>query len=400
MALRRPHQKSRHGCRTCKRRRVKCDEARPICSNCEHRKETCDYDTDSSLIWASNRKLRRRGQRRTESLEPSLLDQSTSASATFDLLNRFGADDDPTVPSITLNMNQLELILQWNNDTHRFFTRNEETRHIWRDLIIEEAFNTPFLMHGVLAVSALQLSLSKAEHQRAFWLGIAAAHKGQALPPFLANFSDINAANAKAMLGFASLVVAFAFGSALTGRSDPEKPSLDALNDAFILCRGVQEITSTASPFLRESNFAPLFDLSRPVVNIPSSTTEALDRLASMNTTSWLGEQHDTATYTRVIQALRDLLPYTYLEPTSMTLAAGWAIRSPPAYLNNLQNREPFALVIHAHYCAFLHIARENCFIQFWGSAVLRDIWHILDSNWKQHIEWPINEVFGPGHIL
>ncbi|KAI9037554.1 Zn(II)2Cys6 transcription factor [Aspergillus affinis] len=377
-----------------------CDEARPLCSNCENRKETCDYDTDSSLIWATERKLRRRGQRQTESLEPGLPDRYDTTTAPFDILNRFGVDNDPTVASTALNMNQLELIVQWNKDTHRFFTRNEETKHIWRDLIVEEAFHTPFLMHGVLAVSALQFSLSRPEQQKAFWLGIAAAHKGQALQPFLASFSDINASNAKAMLGFASLVVAFAFGSALTGRSDPEKPSLSALNDVFVLCRGVQEITSTASAFLRESTFAPLFDISRPVVNIPHATTEALNHLANMNSASWLGEHHDTATYARVIQALKDLLPYAYLEPTSMTLAVGWAIRSLPAYLENVQKWEPFALVVHAHYCAFLHMARENCFIQSWGSAVLRDIWHILDSNWKEHISWPVNQVFGPGDVL
>ncbi|PLB46244.1 Zn(II)2Cys6 transcription factor [Aspergillus steynii IBT 23096] len=400
MALRRPHQKSRHGCKTCKRRRVKCDEARPTCSNCQHRKETCDYDTESSLIWAGDRKLRRRNQRRTETPEPSPPVQSSSTSATFDLLNRFGAGNDPTVSSTTLNMNQLELIIQWTNNTHRFFTRNGETSHVWKDLIVEEAFHAPFLMHGVLAVSALQLSLSRPEQQKAFWLGIATAHKGHALPPFLANFSDINSSNAKAMFGFAGLVVAFAFGSALTGGSDADKPSLGALNDAFILCRGVQEITKAASQFLRESTFAPLLNPSHPTITIPHSTTEALDHLENMNSTAWLGEQHDIETYARVIKALRDLAPYTYIQPTSMTLAVGWAIRSPAPYLDYLQIQEPFALVVHAHYCAFLHFARENCFIQSWGSAVLRDIWHILDSTWKEHIDWPINQVFGQEGVL
>lgn len=296
-------------------------------------------------------------------------------------------------------MNQLELILQWTNDTHRFFIRSEETRHIWRDLIVEEAFQAPFLMHGVLAVSALQLSLSRPE-QQAFWLGIATAHKGQALPPFLASFADINTSNAKAMLGFAGLVVAFAFGSALTDGPDADKPSLGALNDAFGLCKGVQEITNSASQFLRESTFAPLLNPAHPSVVIPHSTTEALDYLENMNSSAWLGKHYDAETYARSIKALRDLTPYTYMQPTSMTLAAGWAIRSPAPYLDYLQNHEPFALVVHAHYCVFLHYARENCFIQSWGSAVLRDIWHILDSTWKEHIRWPINEVFGQEAVL
>lgn len=40
---RRPHSKSRHGCTTCKRRRVKCDETHPICKNCQHLDLQCSY---------------------------------------------------------------------------------------------------------------------------------------------------------------------------------------------------------------------------------------------------------------------------------------------------------------------------------------------------------------------
>ncbi|CAK9435750.1 uncharacterized protein LODBEIA_P04540 [Lodderomyces beijingensis] len=37
------HQKSRHGCSTCKRRRVKCDEQKPLCRNCIKLKLDCGY---------------------------------------------------------------------------------------------------------------------------------------------------------------------------------------------------------------------------------------------------------------------------------------------------------------------------------------------------------------------
>lgn len=39
----RPHRKSRLGCRNCKARKVKCDEAKPTCRNCSLRKDTCNY---------------------------------------------------------------------------------------------------------------------------------------------------------------------------------------------------------------------------------------------------------------------------------------------------------------------------------------------------------------------
>ncbi|EMD87871.1 hypothetical protein COCC4DRAFT_143370 [Bipolaris maydis ATCC 48331] len=38
-----PHSKSRGGCLTCKRKKIKCDEARPKCRYCQQRKFDCEY---------------------------------------------------------------------------------------------------------------------------------------------------------------------------------------------------------------------------------------------------------------------------------------------------------------------------------------------------------------------
>ncbi|KAB8262166.1 hypothetical protein BDV32DRAFT_120648 [Aspergillus pseudonomiae] len=400
MPIRRPHRKSRHGCKACKRRRVKCDEVRPTCSNCKQRQEDCDYGTDTPYIWATEGSVPRRRVR--SRVKTSSHDQDTavsSADTSFDLLDRFGTNDTTVNPSPGLEMNQLKLIVQWQRDTCRVLARNEKTKHVWGVLLVDEALNTPFLMHGILAVSALHLSLSEDEPQKSFWLGLATAHKSQALPQFLENLHSVDAANAKAMMGLSGLVVAFAFGSALTGVSDADKPCLDTLHNVFVLCRGVQQIINVAST-LRHTNFAPLFDPTPPQVAYPDRAKESLDRLEQLNTAHGTGRGHDTAAYARAIQELRGLSVHTFAQPTCMMLAAGWAIRATPEYLQYVQRHEPFALVVHAHYCTFLHIARENCFLQSWGSCVLREIYHLLDSTWRPHISWPINEVFGENVAL
>ncbi|KAH6713862.1 hypothetical protein BKA61DRAFT_606686 [Leptodontidium sp. MPI-SDFR-AT-0119] len=43
MATRRPHRKSRLGCKRCKVRRMKCDETHPICMNCSKHDLECDF---------------------------------------------------------------------------------------------------------------------------------------------------------------------------------------------------------------------------------------------------------------------------------------------------------------------------------------------------------------------
>ncbi|KAJ8062928.1 hypothetical protein OCU04_008175 [Sclerotinia nivalis] len=40
---RRPHKKSRYGCKSCKTRRLKCDETKPTCANCSKSNIVCEY---------------------------------------------------------------------------------------------------------------------------------------------------------------------------------------------------------------------------------------------------------------------------------------------------------------------------------------------------------------------
>jgi hypothetical protein len=114
------------------------------------------------------------------------------------------------------------------------------------------------------------------------------------------------------MVSFARLVVAFAFGLALTGSPESDKPSLDALNNIFVLCRGVQEITNTAFSHLRQSLFRPVFDTGLLYAAVPSLVKEALENLTKVNEVCSVESSHPTATYVHAIETLRDLSVYTY----------------------------------------------------------------------------------------
>lgn len=79
---RRFHNKSRTGCRGCKERRIKCDEGRPICSNCIRRSANCEYE-----------KL---AEEPTETLTPSPGESSNTKST--GRLRRSRRRNEPNVP--------------------------------------------------------------------------------------------------------------------------------------------------------------------------------------------------------------------------------------------------------------------------------------------------------------
>ncbi|CEL09292.1 hypothetical protein ASPCAL12430 [Aspergillus calidoustus] len=404
MPTRRTHRKSRHGCKACKQRRVKCDEVRPVCSNCSQRDETCEYVAESSLIWAADEPARPRSRRRNKPSRESTVDASPSPNAPFWLLGGFADGSTPSTSTATstavptVDLTQMRLLVNWQNETCQFFSRDTDTRIVWQLHLVDEALKSPSLMHGILAVSALHFALSEAPSEQPFWLELATAHKGQALHALREGIRQVTPENSRTLMGLSALVVAYAFGSALTAVSESEKPGLAALNNVFVLCRGVQQITSKAHSFLCTSNFAPLFTPGDPPVQIPDHVQRSLDHLDRLNTDCLHAGAHDAATYTRVISALRGLSAHAFAQPNSMTLPAGWAIRVSPEYLEYLQAKAPLALVVHAHYCVFLHMARWNPFLQLWGRAVLEDVLQLLDPSWMVHVEWPIREVLGEGY--
>ena len=67
------HQKSRNGCLTCKKRRVKCDEQRPVCQKCQHMNLTCGYATngnDGSQNEIDPQSVNKKRKVSTESISP------------------------------------------------------------------------------------------------------------------------------------------------------------------------------------------------------------------------------------------------------------------------------------------------------------------------------------------
>ena len=189
---------------------------------------------------------------------------------------------------------------------------------------------------------------------------------------FSEQLSNIDRSNVKAMMSFAGLVVAFSLGSALTSGS-PEGPSLNSLIEIFTLSRGVQAVVNAE----------------------PDHVLVAFDRLEKLN--AQCGQQiahHNTAIYERVITYLRELAAFTLLQPTSMTLAGGFAIRAPEVYLSDLTSRQLYSLVVLAHYCGFLHMAQQNWCVGSWGRVVLGEIQQLLPPDWQHHIEWPVKQVW------
>ncbi|KAF9886429.1 hypothetical protein FE257_011461 [Aspergillus nanangensis] len=395
MALRRPHRKSRHGCAECKKRRVKCDELRPVCSNCSKRYSECHYEAASSLLW-TNEDAPSRSSAKSGSEGPQSAHSSFSTSNSFGVLNQLSGPDAASQPIPSLNLGDLELMMQWCNSTHQTFSRNERVDPIWRVHVPEEALSHPFLMHGILALSALQIARTRDGDRRPAYISTAVAHQNQALAIFRESLSDINESNAKAMFGFASIVVVYALGFPHSPDSKDPRACLDDLLQVFTLSRGVQQVLAQATPWIQGTNWEVITHLDDYDKALQEEESLALHRLREVNqANSTRDPAHDLSVFEAILDHLEDMTAAIHGGLNSTTAACRWAIKMTPRYGELIREHNPLALVILAHYFAILYRLHPDWCVYDWCVRVPKALWLILDDDWRPLVHWPMAAVYG-----
>jgi len=317
-----------------------------------------------------------------------------TAAHSLGIVGRLGEHDEAVLPG-SLNLTDLELMMQWCNSTYHVLSRNESTDHVWRCLVPEEAVSHPFLMHGILALSALHLARTRNDHRRPIYSSLAVAHQNQALAMFRELLGDINDTNAKAMFSFASVVVLYTFG--FPHEPNPNNPwtCIDDLLQIIVLIRGVQQVNNTASLSLRESNFKPLVPARDFEPVLPDDARLALEELLEANNACGAeDETHDTKVYEDTIDKLAQAIGLLNVD-NSMTSIGLWAIRIKPAYVDLVREHMPLALVILLYHCVVLHSLRHLWCLEDWSVRVSTAIWVVLDDTWRPLARWPMTVIFG-----
>jgi hypothetical protein len=141
-------------------------------------------------------------------------------------------------PPAALDLENVELIIQWFTKTVHTVNSpsNPAALEICQTVILEQAMQHHFLLHGLLALSALHLAESHADTQR--YIRIATAHHNQGLSLYHAILEDINEANYAASIAFSSITVMFAFAlSRPHGSETAARGLVDDLAQIFLLVK-------------------------------------------------------------------------------------------------------------------------------------------------------------------
>ncbi|OJD12924.1 hypothetical protein AJ78_06551 [Emergomyces pasteurianus Ep9510] len=303
-------------------------------------------------------------------------------------------------PAPNPNLEDLELMMNWYHlDIHNTLSTNSECKSVWQDALRRESLSHPFLMHGILALSALNLACrsggySLNVYQRPY-ITVALSHHSQAVALFQPFLENIDEHNSKAIFLHSILLTVFAFGSPEPQASMTICRSIDQFHLVLLLSRGMQQAFCTATDWIDDNEFKTIIKPDDYTPCLPDDAKAALRKLRQINESC---EQYTVCNEKNAYSASIDQVQFTLEQihggARRPNPAVTWAVKVPPLYLELMRAYKPMALVVLAYYCVILHHLREIWWVSGWSVPLLRAIWSSLDDEWRKPLRWVL-EVTG-----
>lgn len=373
--IRRPHKKSRSGCSNCKQRKVKCDEQKPKCQKCITRDVDCNYP-HPKLVWKEKNDTPRSINTETAKFHTEL--SPPTYSSYTEALPRVPPDH----PS--LNLENIDLIIHWFTKTVHTVNpvANPAAVQVSQTVILNQAMEHHFLLHGLLALSALHLADSSPDHQK--YTDIATAHHTHGLALFHDILLNIDGENCAASIAFSSITLMFMFGLSRPREAKPTGIELVSdLAQIFQLGKGWHKVVSVADKLKdRAGLISP--PSPRPYTNALSPDIEgAFDCLHSLN------QGCDRDVYTSAINSLKSVFIKMAEEKSDNPhIVSEWAVLVPEDFIRLVIERHSLALLIVAHYCVVLHRSPRVWWLEGWCEGLFGVISRSLGVLYQDALQW------------
>ncbi|GAB1204245.1 hypothetical protein APSETT445_002894 [Aspergillus pseudonomiae] len=303
-----------------------------------------------------------------------------------------GDHTNPASAPKELGVEELELMIQWCTATYRSISRDDTVEWIWRVVVPREAIHHPFLMHGILALSALHLAFDNSGTTKESHLMIARSYQSQARVGLEKVKGKLNNSNTNAVFALYHILIVSAFALPLIVESNEDQTPLDELCEIFRLTRAMGDSIPAMITGVKLGEMKELVESSDPPPRMPDTSRLAIMALLRMNAT--LARQnpaHESDVYSPTIKYLGESLDKFARGGEIMIATFQWIFQIPPRFVDLLRERQPFALIVLGHFAVILHSLREHWWMGEWGARLIRQIGQHLDTEAKQSLNWVLD---------
>lgn len=285
---------------------------------------------------------------------------------------------------------------QWTTSTSFSFGSGRGCVREWQVIVPDLADDYPFLMHGVLASSALHLAvLAMSDTEKRRWRALSLQHLDRGLDGYMPLLSTMDEMNCHALFAFSSILAAFTSASHQFPfemyAGAPPSQELVELCDTFGVLKGIVVILEKAMQWVEQG---PL----RAIVSTPSLpgvlgiTTGAefarlLPDLRAVNIR--LSNSSDVHTCSAAIDRLNEVFQPPPRDLGMMGLVLQWPMRMPTAFVPLMRQRHPVALLLTAFWGVALQQLNDAWCFRGWGRHIVEIIQAALMGQLEELMQWP-----------
>lgn len=289
-------------------------------------------------------------------------------------------------------MESLKLLHFWT--THTSFTPAVKAEQIiYQTVMVELGFKYPFLLHAILAVSAIHKAvLGPANNEDLVYRST--CHMDVAVSELRRQIAFPDPVACSAVFGCAGLVVMHSLGLC---QANPPKDPLGEMCHWIRLVHGSKATVQQNWIRLITSDMAPI------VFSVDWSKTSGGDIQEIMDLETLIGQMcpKDSPAYDAHFKAIERLHvvfknTHYYLrsgELNSVAITMSWVACLEDTWVNLVEERDPVALIIVAHFAVLMRLHEKTWFWKGWSRWTLDAIVTQLHEDYRPWIAWPIRQL-------
>jgi hypothetical protein len=258
------------------------------------------------------------------------------------------------------------------------------------------AAENPYLMHGIMAFSALHLAFLHPNEQK--WKVLALKHQNTAMALLRSALPSMNADNAHAITALSVLLCASSvspsrptFAPSLSGGKE-----LDDVVEAFMLIRVIGRVFYSYKSLIEQSSMAQIFDVwtaNSPHFSLHTIEEDQFGLLYALINCDASTSESVSASLGGAINALqrvhKEAISCRDQAYSTLRTVWRWPLRTDETYVSLLHQKHPVALVILAHFTVLSDVVDGPWFLSGWAAGALNSISHSLPDEWQHWLDWP-----------
>ena len=296
-------------------------------------------------------------------------------------------------------LSQLDLELLHNYTTSTCFSLSTDPskQQIWQVAVQREAASHNFLLHALLAISAMNLWYVNPT-KRHLYERAAVSHRNLAFATSIPALNEVTPYNCHALFAMSSIISVLCFVLPHSAQSVTLSDPVNDIVSVTTLIRGVTTVLHSAREWIALGSLGGLvnYNWDPTTFALPEEARLAFEKLFDMNKRE-IRDGSIEDLYNATIQDLKHAFEIHTVMMGEPGLVFTWLVVVQASYVAQLERKEPMALVILAHYAVLLHTSKRQWWLDGRGAHLVQYICQLLPPEWLPAIHWPREAVRASG---